>query len=96
MIAMQINFHVKPERVDDFVKATLENARGSRAEAGCVRFDLFQRNDDPNRYVLIEVFQSAEAQSEHFASPHFKVWKEAVDGAFVDTASQALTPVFPD
>jgi quinol monooxygenase YgiN len=32
--------------------------RGSRAEAGCVRFDAFYSQTDPNRFLLVETWRT--------------------------------------
>jgi autoinducer 2-degrading protein len=47
MLILQVHAHVKPEAVDAFREATIENARQSRLEAGVVRFDVVQQADDP-------------------------------------------------
>ena len=47
-----------PHRVDAFIAATLENARNSVQEPGMVRFDVVQQDDDPTRFVLIEIYRT--------------------------------------
>ena len=53
MIIVHVFVHVKPDSVDAFTTATLENARNSIAEPGVVRFDVVQQDDDPTRFLLI-------------------------------------------
>ena len=48
---------VKPEAVDRFLTVTRENARNSIREP-VVRFDVIQQEDDPTRFVLVEVYRS--------------------------------------
>ena len=43
MLIVHVFVHVKPESVDAFSAATLENARNSVREPGVVRFDVVQQ-----------------------------------------------------
>ena len=48
-----VHIHVKPEFIESFKIATLENARNSIREPGVARFDVFQQSDDPTYFELI-------------------------------------------
>jgi len=54
--------NVKPEFVDAFKQATIENASNSVKEAGIARFDVIQQADDPTKFILVEVFETMEAK----------------------------------
>ena len=60
MLIVHVFVHVKPESVEAFRAATLENARNSVQEPGVVRFDVAQQEDDPNRFLLMEIYRTAE------------------------------------
>ncbi len=47
MLVVHVHVHVKPELVDAFKAATVENARASIQEPGIARFDIIQQTDDP-------------------------------------------------
>lgn len=70
--------HVKPEAVEAFKAATLENAAASRQEAGVARFDVIQQADDPTRFVLIEAYRTPEAPARHKETAHYQKWRDAV------------------
>ena len=57
MLIVHVHVRVKPEFVDAFRQATIENARNSVAEPGIARFDVLQQADDPARFVLIEIYR---------------------------------------
>ena len=57
---------------DTFVEALLENVRGTREEAGNLRFDLLQDADDDHRFTLFEVFRDAKALDAHRATDHYR------------------------
>jgi quinol monooxygenase YgiN len=61
MLVVHIQVHVRPECVDAFKQATLANARASLQEPGVVRFDVVQQQDDPTRFVFVEVYRDAAA-----------------------------------
>jgi quinol monooxygenase YgiN len=78
MLTVLVNVHVKPDCIEAFRAATLENARHSVQELGIARFDVLQAADDPARFVLIEAYRTAEAPAEHKATPHYTKWRDAV------------------
>lgn len=49
-------------------------AVNSRAEPGNLRYDLWRDIDLPNRFVLDELYKSADAVAAHRASPHFQAY----------------------
>lgn len=78
MHIVHVHVHVKPDFVEAFKQATLENARNSIQETGNVRFDVIQQADDPTRFVLIEIYQTNEASAAHKETPHYRLWRDAV------------------
>jgi quinol monooxygenase YgiN len=78
MIIVHVHVHVRPEAVEAFREATLANARASVQEPGVMRFDVIQQADDPTRFVLIEIYRTAEAPAFHKASRHYATWRDAV------------------
>ena len=78
MIAVCVHVHVKPEHRDDFVRASLENARNSIREPGNLRFDVVQQMDDPDRFVLYEVYRDEAGMAAHKETAHYAAWRDAV------------------
>ena len=79
MLIVHVHVHVKPESVDAFVAATLENARHSVREPGVIRFDVIRQADDPTRVVLVEIYRDADAPAAHKATAHYAAWRDAVE-----------------
>jgi len=73
-----VHVHVKPESVEAFKQATIENASNSVKEEGIVRFDVIQQNEDPTRFILVEVYRSAEASAAHKETAHYLKWRDTV------------------
>ncbi len=78
MFVVCIFVHVKPENRDAFLEATLENARNTVAEPGNLRFDVNQQDDDPNRFMLYEVYRDEDGMKAHKQTPHYEKWRETV------------------
>jgi quinol monooxygenase YgiN len=78
MQILHVHIHVKSGRLDEFQKATIENARNSVQEPGCARFDVIQQVDDPTRFELVEIYRDEKALAAHRESPHYLAWVERV------------------
>ena len=94
--SLHVQVHVKPDAVEAFRAATLANASGSVKEPGVLRFDVFQDQDDPTRFALIEVYKSVEAHAAHRETAHYKAWRAAVDDLMAETrTARKFVNVFP-
>ena len=96
MLVVHVHVQVKPEFVDAFREATLENARNSVQELGVARFDVIQQDDDPSRFVLVEVYRSVEATAQHKETAHYQAWRDAVADMMAEPRrSVKYSNVFP-
>jgi len=73
-----VHVQVKPERVAEFIAATRRNHDGSIREPGNLRFEVLQSDEDPARFVLVEIYRDAEAAAAHKGTPHYLAWRDAV------------------
>ncbi len=78
MYVVVIQVHVKPEHCEEFLHATLENARNTVEEPGALRFDVLRQADDPTRFVLYEVYFDEAGMEAHKATPHYARWRDVV------------------
>lgn len=78
MYIVQVHIHINMKYLNEFIEATLENASNSVKEPGIVRFDVLQQSDDPTRFVLLEVYKTAEDQLKHRETAHYLKWRDAV------------------
>jgi len=85
---LHVQIHVKADAIEAFRTATLANASASIQEPGVLRFDVFQDQDDPARFVLVEVYRSADAHAAHRATAHYAAWRAVVD----DLMAEPRTP----
>jgi len=78
MFVACVHVHVKPEHVDEFIRATEDNHRHTIQEPGALRFDVIQQLDDPTRFVLYEVYRDEPAAAAHKETDHYARWRDAV------------------
>jgi len=78
MLAVHVHIQVKPDCVDAFIEATLENARSSLQEPGIARFDVVQNREDAAFFVLVEVYKTADAPAAHKQTAHYAQWRDTV------------------
>ena len=96
MLIVHVVVSVKPHFVEAFKAATVENARQSVQEPGIARFDVVQQSDDPTRFVLVEVYRSADAPAAHKETRHYQVWRETVAEMMAQPrSSTTFANVFP-
>jgi quinol monooxygenase YgiN len=97
MLIVHVHVHVKPEFVEVFRQATIENAANSVLEPGIARFDVIQQADDPTRFVLVEVYRSVEATLAHKETAHYAAWRDAVADMMAEPRSSVkYGNVFPE
>ncbi|MEK9671778.1 MAG: putative quinol monooxygenase [Rhodospirillaceae bacterium] len=73
MYVVTVTFVIKPEHIDDFAPAMIENACASLdLEPGCRHFDVCRDPNDPATTFLYELYDDLEAFQTHKGMPHFK------------------------
>jgi quinol monooxygenase YgiN len=97
MLIVHVHVRVKPEFAEAFRQASIENARNSVQEPGIARFDVVQQSDDPTRFVLVEVYRTADAPAAHKETAHYQIWRDTVAGMMAEPRSGIkYANVFPE
>lgn len=73
---MVAEFLLKPGAAETFHEAMDAHAANSRAEPGCLRFDVCEDAERPGRVLLYEVYRDGAAYAAHRASPS---WRRIMD-----------------
>jgi (4S)-4-hydroxy-5-phosphonooxypentane-2,3-dione isomerase len=96
MLVLLVNIKVKSERVEDFKRATVDNASNSLKEPGVARFDFCQSAEDPTRFIIYEAYRAAEDHAQHRETAHYRRWKAAVEPMMAEQRTgQKFSNVFP-
>jgi len=97
MLIVHVFAHVKPDRIEAFRAATIENAGNSIQEPGIARFDVIQQQDDPARFVLVEVYRTPDDPARHKETAHYQKWRDTVENMMAEPrTSVKYTNVVPD
>ncbi|MCS7260757.1 MAG: antibiotic biosynthesis monooxygenase [Anaerolineae bacterium] len=97
MLIVHVHVHVKPEYVEAFKEATIQNARQSVQEPGIARFDVIQSLEDPTRFILVEVYRTPEDPARHKETTHYQVWRDTVAEMMAEPrTSVQYTNIYPD
>lgn len=77
MVVLHVTIQVKPEHVQQFLEVVRYDAEHSeKDEPGCLRFDVIQDREDPNKFYFYEVYRHDAALAAHRETPHFKQYFE--------------------
>ena len=91
-----VSVRVKPENVEAFRQATIENATNSVQEPGIAQFDLLQQSDDPTRFLLYEVYRDPNAPAKHRETAHYNAWLAKVTDMMAEPRTRVIySNVFP-
>ena len=97
MVVIHVHAHVKPDAIETFREASVRNAAHSVQEPGVARFDVIQQQDDPTRFILVEVYRSADAVAAHKTTAHYAAWRDAVAPLMAEPRTGVkYSNVFPD
>ena len=77
MIYVVATLTIKPGTLEALRTPAAACVAATRAEDGCVSYELFESLDDPQRLVFVERWASPEALSAHARTPHVLAWREA-------------------
>ncbi len=96
MYIVHVHIRIKPEYLDEFKKACLENARSSLQEPGVTRFDVIQQSEDPTQFVLVEAYLTTEDQAKHKETRHYNTWRELAEPMMAEPRTRTFyTNIFP-
>ena len=72
MYTIYVVFKCLPGRREAFVESVKQNGilAAIRAEDGCIRYDYYYADENPNELLLIEAWESKEHQQVHIGQPH--------------------------
>ena len=97
MLVVHVHVYVKPDCIDAFRAASIENATNSVKEPGVARFDVIQQRDDPTRFILVEVYRTTADPAKHKETAHYRKWRDTVADMMAEPRTAVkFDNVFPD
>jgi len=87
------NIHARADKIE-LVKAELQKLIATtRAEDGCLQYDLHQDNEDPAHFLFYENWESRELWQVHMNAPHLTAYIAATEGAVEKFTLNEMTVV---
>jgi autoinducer 2-degrading protein len=78
-----VHIWVKPENVEEFIEASIENHLNSIKEKGNLRFDVCQDPSDSCKFLLYEAYADEQSAAAHKETAHYSKWRDTV-ATFMD------------
>jgi quinol monooxygenase YgiN len=96
MFIVHVFIQVKADCAEPFKSATLANVHNSLQEPGIARFDFIEQTDNPDHFVLVEVYRTPEDAVKHKETAHYKLWKDTVASMMAEPrSSMKFTNIAP-
>ncbi|MEF3047844.1 putative quinol monooxygenase [Pseudotabrizicola sp. L79] len=87
------NIYAHPDHVDLVKTELLKLVPITRAEPGCINYDLHQNNDDPTHFTFFENWETRESWETHMKAPHITAYLAATDSAVSKFAISGMTQI---
>ncbi|WP_118137662.1 putative quinol monooxygenase [Oceanicella sp. SM1341] len=92
-VTIVANIHAKDDRIDVVKAELLKLLPITRAEDGCITYDLHQNDEDPAHFIMLELWQSRELLQNHSNAPHMAAFKAATADATTAFTVHKLTRI---
>ena len=87
------NIQAKSDQIALVKSELLKLIDTTRAEPGCLQYDLHQDNEDSAHFVFYENWQSRELWQTHMNNQHLADYMSATEGAVEDFTLNELTHI---
>lgn len=64
-VRLVVSINAAPGKGSEFAAAFKPRCETSRKDPGCLQFDLFQSTSNPDKFALLELWESPEALANH-------------------------------
>ena len=85
------NITVNADNIDLVKAELLKLINTTRAEAGCINYDLHQDNDNPGHFLFYENWESRELWQDHMGNQHLLDYLSATEGAVEEFVISEMT-----
>ncbi|ABB44758.1 Antibiotic biosynthesis monooxygenase [Sulfurimonas denitrificans DSM 1251] len=89
-ITKKVTFIAKKDGVKKMKELLTAMVKPSKAEDGCIFYDIFQCKDRPEKFFAVETWRDEAALDGHRNSEHYKVYKSSYEQYCEDKYSDEL------
>ena len=80
-----VHLEIAAEKLNEFLQIVRAHGEFSEnAEPGCLSFQVMVPKEEPNKVILVEVYQDDAALEAHWNSDHMAKYREKVEHMIVD------------
>jgi quinol monooxygenase YgiN len=91
-LAVVAVFRAAPGRLDDLEAELAALVIPTRAERGCLRYELNRATNEPDVLFFVEIWASQGAHEAHLGTPHIRHLLEVVDGLVAEPIRELKGP----
>jgi quinol monooxygenase YgiN len=91
MITKKVVFIAKDDSIQELKALLAMMVKPSQAEAGCQLYEIFQMDEKPTTFVVIETWESEDFLEGHRHTPHYAEYKANFEQYCADKYSDPLT-----
>ena len=81
---------VDPARLDEVKAAMLELVEDTLKEPGCIRYELHQDSNQPNRLTFVELWESRELWVQRMSGEAIQRFNSKIAGGIIDFELQEM------
>lgn len=87
------NIQSHPDKIDLVKAELLKLIPITRAEKGCINYDLHHDNDNPVHFLFYENWESRELWQAHMNNTHLQDYMKATEGAVTEFTLSEMTEI---
>ena len=87
------NIIANSDNIDLVKEELLKLINITRAESGCINYDLHQDNDNPAHFLFYENWESRELWQDHMGNEHLLAYLAATEGAVEEFVVSEMTTI---
>jgi len=91
ILSLVAQVKARPGKEAELGQVLRDLVQPTRAEEGCLNYDLHVANDDPGFFVLYENWQTVPLWEQHMGAPHLEAFKGRTDELVADWKLLQLT-----
>ena len=89
-ITKKVTFIAKEDGVEMMEKLLTAMVKPSKAEDGCIFYDIFQCKERPEKFFAVETWRDEKALDGHKTTEHYKIYKSSYEQYCEDKYSDEL------
>ena len=87
------NIHVNADKIELVKAELLKLVPITRAEKGCINYDLHQDNENPAHFTFFENWETRELWQTHMNAPHLAAYMATTDGAVAEFTLNEMSQI---